>query len=158
MKDLLQSQKIRAILWILGGVIALLFVFGLGAAVGYRRAVFASRWGENYYHNFYGASPRGLSGNMGGMMRPPFNMHGVAGEVLDVSSSTMSVKDPLGNEESVVVSDDTVIQGAGGAMPFGSVKVGEWVTVIGSPNELGQVQARFIRVFTSSSSLPVNFN
>ena len=85
-------------------------------------------------------------------------MHGVAGEVLDVSSSTISVKDLLGNEESVAVSADTVIRGMDDMMSLSDVKAGAWITVIGAPNDNGQIGARFIRVFASSSSLPMDAN
>jgi len=169
MKDFLQSPKIRPILWGLGALIIFLLVFSLGTAVGYRRGIFASRWGENYYQNFYGGPPGGgvpgaveqsmMNGGPGGITaRAPFNMHGVAGEVLDVSSSTISVKDLLGNEESVAVSADTVIRGMDDMMSMSDVKAGAWITVIGAPNDNGQIGARFIRVFASSSSLPMDAN
>lgn len=158
MKDFLQSSKIKATLWIVGGAIILLLVFGLGIAVGYRKAVFASRWGESYYHNFYGGVPSGPMGGPESMMRPPVNMHGVAGEVLDVSTSTISVQDPVGNEQSVVVSTSTSIRTPDGANSLADITVGEWITVIGSPNAEGQIDARFIRVFEASSSLPNNTN
>jgi hypothetical protein len=169
MKDLLQSPKIRPILWGLGALIILLLVFSLGTAVGYRRGIFASRWGENYYQNFYGGPPGGglpgamvqsmLGGGPGGIAtRAPFNMHGVAGEVLDVATATISVRDPVGDEESVAVFPDTVIRGMDDMMQLGEVKAGEWITVIGAPTDSGQIGARFIRVFISSSSLPVDGN
>jgi hypothetical protein len=157
MKDLMQSQKIKSALWILGAVILLLIVFGLGMAAGYRRAVFSDRFGENYFRNFYGGPPGGpiAIGPMGGM---PFNMHGVAGEVIDVSSSTISVKDPDGDELSVVVATDAVIREGAQTIMVGDVKPGDMITVIGAPNAAGQIQARFIRIFSASSSLPTSLN
>lgn len=170
MKDFLQSPKIRPILWGLGALIILLLVFSLGTAVGYRRALFASRWGQHYYANFYGVPPGAsfsavpgipgmivkgvVNGPDGIMMRAPFNMHGVAGEVLDVATATISVRNPFGVEESVVVFPDTVIRGVNGTITLRDMNAGTWVAVIGAPNGNGQVGAKFIRVFLSSSSFP----
>lgn len=125
----------------LGAIIVLLLVFGLGVTIGSRRALFAGRFGENYYHNFYG--PQGGP--------PPFNQHGVAGEVIDLSSSTISVKDFDGDEHSVAVFPGTSIREGGTTVTLHAVRLGDMVTVIGAPNGSGQIEARFIRVFTSSS-------
>ncbi len=144
MKDALQYPKVRAILIILGAVIIFLIVFGLGMAVGYHSAIFASRFGENYYRNFYG-------GPMGGMS---FSMHGVAGEVIDLTSSTISVKDPAGDEESVAVTSGTVIRDGDETIMIGELVPGNTITVIGAPNASGQIEARFIRVFPTPSAIP----
>lgn len=142
MKDLLRSSPLKAILWILGAIIVLLLVFGLGIAIGSHRALFAGRFEENYYRNFYG--PQGGP--------PPFNQHGVAGEVIDLSSSTITVKDTDGDEHSVVILSDTSIREGNATIALGAIVPGNLVTVIGAPNAEGQVEARFIRVFASSSS------
>lgn len=150
MKNLLQSQTVKRTLWIVGGALVLLVVFGLGAAVGYHRALFTSRFGENYYHNFYGAPAAG--GPMGPMS---FSTHGVAGVVIDVATSSLAVKDTSGNEQSVAIVPDTVIRQGNDTITLADVMIGGMVTVIGGPNETGQIEARFIRVFPASSSMPV---
>ena len=125
----------------------LLVVFGLGVNVGYRKAVFASRSGENYYHNFLGTAPNGFSGPM------PMNPHGIAGMIFDISSTTLSVRDPQGNEESVVVSGDTIIRETNETVSVSELAVGDQVAVIGEPNDQGQIRARFIRVFEVASPM-----
>ena len=164
MNDALTSEKVKAALWIIGAVIALLLAFGLGMAIGYRKAIFASYWGENYYRNFSAGPPPGGAGGPIVMMRTPFNLHGVTGEVIDKSTSTMAVRDQFGNEQAVVpvagaqvrgVADDTA---ATSIVGWQSIPVGAWITAIGAPNANGQIEARFIRMFPSSSSLPVDFN
>lgn len=144
MKETLQSSKVRAILWIVGAIVAFLLVFGLGAVVGYHEASFAGRFGENYYQNFFGGFPAGRMANT----------HGAAGEVIDVSSSSISVRDADGDEESVLVASDTVIREMNNTITVSEVQVGNGVTVIGTPNANGQIEARFVRVFDTSSSLP----
>jgi hypothetical protein len=145
MKELLHSSKIRAILWILGGIIILFIVFGVGAMVGHRQAAFLGRFGDNYYRNFYG----------GPIGHPSFNMHGVAGEVIDISSSSLSVKDFDGDEHSVAIFPDTAIREDNRMITMGDVRAGDMITVIGSPNGAGQIEARFVRVFEASSSMPL---
>ena len=75
----------------LGGLIVLFVVFGLGIAVGYERAGFATGFDRNYYRIFFGGAP----GSPIGMMAPPMPvaMHGVVGTVIDVGTSTISVTD-----------------------------------------------------------------
>ncbi len=153
MKNLLQNPKIKTMLVVLGAVIVLLLVFGLGLAVGYRKAMFASRWGANYFRNFFGAAHPGLLGmyDVDNLVQAPFAAHGAAGEVVDVASATLSVESPFGNEQSIVVLPGTVIRAFDGGASLDDIGAGEWVTVIGAPNGAGQIEARFIRVFPSSS-------
>jgi hypothetical protein len=147
MNNFLKSQKAKAVLIILAAIVILLLAFGFGIAVGYRRAIFASRYGENYSRNFEG-DPFGAV--MGGP--PPMNTHGVAGVVIDVSTSTISVKDMHGNEQSVAVPSDTSIREMDDMIVLSDIQPGDSVTVIGEPNDEGQVEARFIRVFSASST------
>jgi len=148
MKDLLQSSNVKAALWILGAVIVLLLIFSAGITVGRRQAFFGSRFGENYYRDFYGEAPMGM-----GMGRMP-NMHGTVGKVIDVTSSTISVADADGDEHSVAVAPETVIRKNAATIAIGEVKVGDMITVIGGPNESGQIQATFIRVFVGPLPAP----
>ena len=83
---------------------------------------------------------------------------GTRPEVIKMAPVILELSKHPGRIESVVVSTDTVIRGMDDMMRLGDVKIGEWITVIGAPNESGQIGARFIRVFTSSSSLPMDGN
>jgi uncharacterized membrane protein len=150
MSNFLESKVVRTILWVLGGLIVLVVVFGLGIAVGYDRAGFASGFDQNYYRNFYGAPP----GSAIGLMAPPMPVatHGVVGTVIDLGTSTISVKDQQGNEQSVAVSSDTDIRNGNGNSMIGDVAVGDQIAVIGEPNSAGQVNARFIRILRTPSS------
>jgi len=145
MKDFLSSQKFRNILWIVGAIVAVFLIFGFGAAVGYRKAVFSSSWGQNYYRNFYGGPHGGPMGEL--TAHDSWNAHGAAGFVIDVSSSTVSLRDDDNNERSVEIASDTVIRKMDAVISVGMINVGDKITVIGEPNENGQVRAKFIRVF-----------
>lgn len=136
-------HKTTKILIILGSLIALLLAFGLGVVVGSSRAIFAFRFGQNYYSNFLGGSMR------------HFDTHGVAGEVIDVSTSTLSVKNIDGDETAVGILPDTFITANGSKISSTAIIVGNGVIIIGHPDEQGRIDARIIRVFQSTSSLPL---
>lgn len=139
-------------LWILGGLIVLFVVFGLGIVVGYDRAGFAAGFDRNYYRIFYGAAPDGPAGFMAPPM--PIAIHGVVGTVIDLGTSTISVRDQKDNEQSVAISSATVIRSGGSDVAINNMTVGDRITVIGEPNDQGQIAARFIRIFPASSSTP----
>jgi hypothetical protein len=145
MSHFLESKKIRTMLWVLGALIALLIVFGLGISIGYDRASFASRFDENYARNF---TP--------GQAPSPVSDHGITGSVIDIGTATISVDDQSNNEHSISVSSGTVIREMNNTIQIGDIKIGDQVVVIGEPNLEGQIAARFIRVFTTSSSIPIN--
>jgi hypothetical protein len=151
MSNFLESKVVRTILWILGGLIVLVVVFGLGIAVGYNRAGFASGFDQNYYRNFYGVPPGG--GAIGLVAAPmPVAIHGVVGKVIDLGTSTISVENQQGNEQSVAVSSDTDIRNGNGNMVIGDIAAGDQIAVIGAPNSVGQIDARFIRILSTPSS------
>lgn len=156
MNDFLKIPKTKTLLWILCSILVVLVAFGLGVVVGYRRAVFASGWSENYYHNFYDMSPDHgfFMTGIGSGASQPFNPHGVAGEVVDIGSSTLSVQDADGEAQSVFVASATPIREMNGSILFTAIQIGDHVTIIGQPNDSGQVEARFIRVFTTPNINP----
>ena len=133
-----------------------LLAFGGGMTVGYQRGIFASRFGENYYSNFHGgdAALGGMPIMPGGA--PVMNQHGTAGKVIDVntSSSRITVTDVDGDEESIVIDANTAIKKMDQTISLGEITPDDQVVVIGEPNGSGQILARFIRIFSGSSSLP----
>ena len=150
MSNFLESKIVRTILWILGGLIVLVVVFGLGIAVGYDRAGFASGFDQNYFRIFYGAAPGGPVGLMAPPM--PVAIHGVVGTVIDLGISTISVENQQGNEQSVTISSSTAIRNGNDNIMIGDVAVGDQIAVIGEPNSEGQIDAHFIRILRTPSS------
>ncbi|MDR3581727.1 MAG: hypothetical protein P4L67_00430 [Candidatus Pacebacteria bacterium] len=151
----MDSKKTRTALWIIGGLVVLLLMFGGGMAVGYQRGIFSSHFGEDYYMNFRGGSVSG-----GGVMMlggpPPINQHGTAGTVMDVDASNTRILaiDQDGDEESIAVDGNTMIRKVNETVSLMSINPGDQIVVIGEPNGSGQILARFVRIFTGSSSLP----
>jgi len=150
--DFLKLPKTKTFLWVLCGILVILVAFGLGLAVGYRRAIFASEFGAHYYRGMYG-DPSGQP-FIGLMGVGPTTVHGVSGEVIDVSSGTISVREVDGNEESVLVSSHTPIREMNNDISAQDIEPYDQIVVIGQPDANGEVEARFIRVFEASSSPP----
>ncbi len=150
MNKMLESKKVKAVLWIFGGLAVLFVIFGFGIAVGYHKAMYASHWRDNYTRNFYGPDPNGFFDTFTEPV--PWNAHGVAGSIIDITSSTISVRDHEENERSIVIFPGTVIQRLAQRIDWRDLSDGEQITAIGEPTPEGQLDARFIRVLIVPSS------
>ncbi len=154
MNDISHSKKMNAILIILGSIAVVFVVFALGVYVGYRKAIFASGRSDNYYRDFLGGTPpAGVMGFTSGM---PGDTHGVIGTVIDIGSSSVVVEDANSDEESVVISSGTVIRMQNETIGIDGFTTGEGIVVIGEPNDSGQIEAHFVRVFPATSSFPAS--
>jgi hypothetical protein len=140
------QTKIFHLTFYVVGIVALAFVmFGAGMSVGYHRASYAYRWGENYHRNFGG--PRG------GFLRPPLGMNddlpnanGTFGRVVKVEPPIFAVTGDDGIEKSVAVATSTIIRSLRSTININDLRVGDYVVVVGKPNEAGQIEAGLIRV------------
>ncbi len=142
-KEISESKVFRAVLYVIGVVVVLLLVFHAGMSMGYRRALFSTHYGQNYYNNF--AEPRrGFMREFdgGGMM----NSHGVAGAILKVDADNLMIKGHDGQEKLVILTEKTQIMDRRNQIKVVDLKVGEEIVVIGAPNDKGQVEAKLIRV------------
>jgi len=139
-----QSKTFKTAFWGIGGLVVLLLVFGAGMAIGFKKANFSFRWGENYHRNFGG--PRGGMFN-DFMGRDFMNAHGNAGSIIKVDGNTLIIKGQDNVEQTIVVSDQTMIRRQQDNLKVFDLKVDDRVTVIGSPNKEGQIEAKLIRVF-----------
>jgi hypothetical protein len=144
-----QSYKI-AIIALLSAFL-LLLSFKIGELVGFRKAAFSYRWGDQYHRNFGG--PR--AGFFGGDDGNGFvNAHGSFGTVLKIDGNTVLIRDADNTEKTIIVDDKTVINRMNKVINVSGLAVDEHVTVIGTPNDKGQIDAKFIRVFPSSPPPP----
>ncbi|NTU99234.1 hypothetical protein HGA64_04505 [Candidatus Falkowbacteria bacterium] len=155
-QEFFQSKQFKS------GVIALAIIFlclasfKAGMIIGYRKAGFSFRWSDNYHRNFVGP----FDGNpgrqlpvrgMGGMMRPFddrmfMQSGGVAGFILTINNQKLTVENPFGEEQSVLVSDKTVVKKFRENIKASDLKPDDFVTVVGEPNKNGEIEARLIRV------------
>jgi len=126
--------------------IVLILVFGAGVKVGTLKARYSYLWANNYHKNF--AGPRG--GFLGNWRRFPagdfIGGHGTFGEIIEMKDNGFVIKGQENAEKVVIVNQGTSIVEGREVIKDG-LKVGDRVVVIGSPNEEGQIEAKFIRVF-----------
>lgn len=142
-KDFIKSRSFKSVLIIIIAVIVLLLVFQAGIFVGYRKASFAYRFGDNYY--------RAFGGRHGMEFRVPirgdfFAAHGVTGKVISINLPTLVVAGPENMEKIILITDDTLIRRFDAAVQPSEIKLGDFIVVIGSPDENSQIEARLIRI------------
>jgi len=159
-----ESVYFKAILGILGCFIAAAIIFAAGVHVGERRAKYSYQWGANYERNFLGGPPEMVDGPRGPMGKGGFeegplgmmrnfegrdfrNGHGIAGTITSVSDSSIIIKDRDGKENTVAVSDKTLIKKGQADIKIGELGNDEKIVVVGKPSEDGTINADLIRVF-----------
>ncbi|MCX6721514.1 MAG: hypothetical protein NT026_02875 [Candidatus Staskawiczbacteria bacterium] len=151
MKDILQSKTFKAVILGIGGLIILAFVFGLGVFVGTKKADFSFQWADEYHRNF-GGPQGGFFGDLMGTENELPNSNGCFGQIIKIVPSTKSGQDTLtvrdiDNTEKVVLIDSkTVIILQKKNIKLSDLKVDDNIICIGSPNSLGQIEAKLIRV------------
>lgn len=143
--DIKWRRHFNLIGWFLmavGAAIVLVLVFGAGVAVGFKKASFSYRFGENYQQLFGGRRDLLREGNGRGFM----NSHGAAGEIISIAGNSIVIKGSDGAEKNILAPDTVAIRANQQDIKFADLKIGESITVIGAPNDQGQIEARLIRI------------
>jgi len=167
-KEILKSKKIKIAALVVGVVIISLVSFAGGVAVGIHKARFSYRFGQNYERNFIGGPFSGSNGIMGrgsgggGMMgdfegRGFRNAHGIAGQVISISGNNIVIQNRNGQENTVTVSDKTLIKSGSNDIKITDLKADERIVVMGQPGDSGTINADLIRVF-DGANMPNNVN
>ncbi len=135
--------------WIIIGLLAvvvILLVFGLGVLIGERKAKFSYRWAEQYHKMF--AGPRqGFFEDWRSFPRGEFiEAHGTFGEIIEMKENEFVIKGRGDVEKVILITDKTVIQKGREKVKKDDLKIGNFVVVIGSPNEEGKIEAKMIRI------------
>src|SRR5260221_14284194 len=138
-----QSKKFSRALVVLGAIVLALLIFSAGVAVGFKKASFSYRWGENYHRNFGG--PRG------GFLVPFSgseyeNAHGAFGKIIKMELPTLTIVAPGQSEKSIVLSGGSVVRRAQETIKPSDLKLNDFIVVIGEGNSNGQIAARLVRV------------
>lgn len=147
--EFFKSKIFTGSLITIGMIVVLLLVFRAGMIFGYHRAVFSIGWGQNYEKNFVG--PNKMIGMMGPRGKALIVAHGSNGQIIKIDTasgtSTITVKDQDGTEKSVLVTDNTLIRKFTQNIKRIDLREDDHVSVIGSPNPNGQIEAKLIRIF-----------
>lgn len=144
-----QSKPFIIITWSIAGLVIILFFLKVGIAIGYKKAQFSYRWGENYHLNFGGprggflflADGRGETGFI--------SSHGAVGQIIKIDGNSLIVKDRGEAEKTVLIGDNTTILRMNEEVKLADLKVDNFIVVIGDPNDAGQVEAKLIRIMPS---------
>ncbi len=145
-----QSKTFKMVLGVILGVIVFFLIFSIGMFIGFKKAGFSYRWGENYHRNF--AGPRGgFLGDFGDFRGRDFmGAHGVFGQIIKIDGSLLIIRGSDNVEKIVLIKDDTIIRRFQEAVKLTDLKVDEYLVVIGEPNDIGQIEAKFIRLMLAS--------
>jgi len=136
----MNSPRFVPILIGIACVIIAVFVFEAGVAVGFHKAEYAAHWEENYDRNFGPSMMYGMPG--GGVPNP----HGANGRIIDITLPTFVISGGNGPERVVNTSDDTVVRNGNQTLAPNDLTVGEYVVVLGTPSDDGNVEASLIRI------------
>lgn len=137
--EIIVSKNFRRGIEIAVAVLVLLVVFGTGVFVGLEKARFSYRWGENYFRNFAGPRPMSLD-------RGYLNAHGIAGAILKIGEDGLVIQDKDGDERNILITEQTMIKRGPTSANITQLKTGEYIVSIGSPNNEGEINAKFIRI------------
>jgi hypothetical protein len=146
-----ESKVSTGVLYTIGVMIILMVVFFCGVSVGFKKASFGKNWGENYERNFGRMSPPRDGFGLGQDNFP--NAHGAIGKIIKIELPTIIVQDKDNTEKVVLIKDDTQIQKQRATITKNELVIDDFVIIVGSPNELGQVEAKLIRIMPSPELL-----
>jgi len=139
----LQSKTFTGVLFGIGLAAVAVMIFQAGIWIGYKKASFSFRQGDNYYRTI---------GGMGGQFAPGLphgdftGAHGSAGRIVEISLPTFIIEDMDGSEKVVLVKDDTAIRRFHEDIGPEELQPDDFAVVIGSPDEQSRIGARLIRL------------
>lgn len=149
------SKKIKIAVLVVGFFLVAFVSFAGGVFVGLKKAKFSYKWGENYERNFGGPSPMGPGGMRGPREfmhefsgRGFRNAHGISGTIISVADNNILIKDKNGQENTISVSDKTLIKRGRDTIGINNLKQDDQIVVMGRPAENGTIEADLIRVFS----------
>ncbi len=144
-----EFKHLKWLLLTIGAIIILLLDFQLGAYVGFKKANYSFKWGDNYHKTFGGPNTGFFREFSGGDL---ISGYGTPGAIIKIDGNKLVVKSPEG-EKIVIIDDKTTIRKGSEAIKVSDLKVGDQVVVIGSPIEDGSIHADIIRTFDQDAPM-----
>lgn len=152
-KKFAQSKRVKHVLYGITVFVAALIIFQAGIFVGYHRAAFSYRFGDNYERTFGMHRGEFHDGAGNPMFGGEFsNAHGSVGKIVSIALPTLMIADRDGVEKVILLDDDTHIRQFRDELTPDQLKVGDMVIAIGSPNDKAQIEAKFIRLLPPSDA------
>lgn len=138
-----QSNSFRKILIGVGIAVLVLLVFQAGVMVGFRKASFSFRGGDNFYRAF-GEDRRGP---FPGMMHGEFpGANGSVGKVLSIALPTLVVEDGNAVEKTILLNEKTIIRKGRATLKPSDIRANDLLVVLGKPNDNAQIEATLVRL------------
>lgn len=134
------------------GTLTLVITFELGMAAGFHRAEFSYHLDQNYGRTFGRTDARMTLPGTGAP-----NPHGAFGKVVSVSLPTVTIATDGRPEQEVLISADTQVRDQDATVAASTLKEGDYIIVLGAPNESGQVAAKLVRIVpapTTAQTVP----
>ncbi len=157
---MMKSNKFKIAVAVVGIILIALVSFAAGIGVGFKKARFSYKFGENYERNFMGSrsDQKGFkrSGGPMGMLKEKFqdfegrgfrNAHGIAGTIISITDNNIVIKDKDNKENTVAITDKTIIKLGRDDVKIGDLKNDQQIVVMGKPGEDGVINADLVRVF-----------
>ena len=142
-KDLSQSKTFQGILIGLLIFSVLAIVFQICVGFGHRQARFAGQFMNNFEDNFFGPRRGQLDGFEKGRLP---SGHGAIGEIVGINLPQIIVSGPDALEKTIVINQTTTIRKFQDNIDQSKLSIGDFVVILGNPNESGQIDAKFIRI------------
>ena len=133
----------------IGIMIVAMLIFSAGISVGFHKASFGRAWGENYERNFGMRPDRPM---FGGDNFP--NANGAIGKIIKINLPNIIVQDKDNTEKVILIKDDTKIQKMMSEVKSSDLSIDDFVIIIGSPNDQGQIEAKLIRIMPAGMPVP----
>lgn len=146
-----KRQPLKPIILTLAVGVLLLVSFRVGMYVGFRKAAYSFSWGDNY-HKMFAGPRRGFFDDFQG--KGFMDAHGIFGPVMKIEGDDIVIRDKDQTEKTVDVTSSTVIRRGPDTVPLSDITMNDDVVIIGEPNLLGRIDAKFIRVMTRQTSPP----
>ena len=142
-KEYFSSKKTEKILILVSIIIFLIVSFQLGMFVGFKKASFSYKNGENYFREMNGRK----DDPMMGIRREDFqNTHGAVGKIIKISPDSIVILDKDQKEKAITVSTSTLIKRVNEDIKLSDLQIDNFIAVIGAPDDNASVYAKLIRV------------
>ncbi len=153
-KEVLNKSKVKWASCILGCLIVALLIFQAGMFVGFKKAGFSYRVGEQYFRQMNGRP----NDQFMGMNRGDFeNSHGAIGKIISISLPSVIISDKDNTEKTILISSSTDIRKFKDSIKPEDLKINDFVTVIGNPNDKAEIEARLVRIMPDPANMQGGF-
>jgi hypothetical protein len=153
-RDIHKSKTVRGVLIGLGVAVLVLVIFQAGMVAGYHKAKFGARFGDNFERNFVRNRGGDFSKRFPAQGMP--GGHGAVGEIVSITLPHIVVAGPDNLEKTVLVGTSTLVREFRDEITADKLKVGNFVVVLGNPNDEGQVDAKLIRIMPTPPDRVMN--